>query len=220
MREIEKLTGMVIKVTPAGEMDKRLVILTRERGKIAAFARGARRPGNQLMAVSRPFAFGQFSLYEGRDSYTLQSAEITNYFEDLSLDVEGTCYGSYFLELADYYARENMDGTELLKLLYQSIRALLKPALKNELVQRIFELKAMVLNGEYTETPPRPVSDSANYAWEYVTLSPSEHLYTFTLTDPVLEEFARCVEINKKRYVDREFHSLDILDAMMGKVLK
>ena len=217
MREIEKLTGMVIKVTPAGEMDKRLVILTRERGKIAAFARGARRPGNQLMAVSRPFAFGQFSLYEGRDSYTLQSAEITNYFEDLSLDVEDTCYGSYFLELADYYARENMDGTELLKLLYQSIRALLKPALKNELVQRIFELKAMVLNGEYTETPPRPVSDSANYAWEYVTLSPVEHLYTFTLTDPVLEEFGRCVEINKKRYVDREFHSLDILDAMMGK---
>lgn len=217
MREIEKLTGMVIKVTPAGEMDKRLVILTRERGKIAAFARGARRPGNLLMAVSRPFAFGQFSLYEGRDSYTLQSAEISNYFEDLSMDVEGACYGSYFLELADYYARENMDGTELLKLLYQSVRALLKPALKNELVQRIFELKAMVLNGEYTETPPRPVSDSANYAWEYVTLSPPEHLYTFTLTDPVLEEFARCVEINKKRYVDREFHSLDILEAMMGK---
>ena len=78
---------MVIKSSPVGEMDKRLVILTRERGKITAFARGARRPGNQLMGVSRPFAFGQFSLYEGRDSYTLQSAEITNYFEDLALDM-------------------------------------------------------------------------------------------------------------------------------------
>lgn len=217
MKEVEKLTGMIIKVSPVGEMDKRLVILTRERGKITAFARGARKPGNQLMGVSRPFAFGQFSLYEGRDSYSLKSAEITNYFEELSMDVEGTCYGSYFLELADYYARENMDETGLLKLLYQSIRALLKPALKNELVQRIFELKAMVLNGEYTESPPRPVSDSANYAWEYVIASPAEHLYTFVLTDPVFEEFSRCVEINKKRYVDREFHSLGILDAMMGK---
>ncbi|WP_313184816.1 DNA repair protein RecO [Lacrimispora sp.] len=221
MREVETMTGMVIKVSPVGEMDKRLVILTRERGKITAFARGARRPGSPFMAVSRPFAFGQFSLYEGRDSYTLRSAEITNYFEALSLDVEGTCYGSYFLELADYYARENMDGTGFLKLLYQSIRALLKPALKNELVQRIFELKAMVLNGEYTETPPCPVSDSASYAWEYVIASPAEHLYNFTLTDPVLEEFVRCVEINKKRYVDREFHSLDILHTMTGwKVLK
>ncbi len=221
MREVEKLTGMVIKASPVGEMDKRLVILSRERGKITAFARGARRPGNPLMAVSRPFAFGQFSLYEGRDSYTLRSAEITNYFEALALDVDGTCYGSYFLELADYYARENMDGTGLLKLLYQSIRALLKPALENELVQRVFELKAMVLNGEYTEHPPRPVSDSAAYAWEYVIASPAEHLYTFTLTVPVLEEFGRCVEINKKRYVDREFHSLKILKAMTeSKVLK
>jgi DNA repair protein RecO (recombination protein O) len=221
LREVETMTGMVIKVSPVGEMDKRLVILTRERGKITAFARGARRPGSPFMGVSRPFAFGQFSLYEGRDSYTLRSTEITNYFEALSLDVEGTCYGSYFLELADYYARENMDGTGLLKLLYQSIRALLKPALKNELVQRIFELKAMVLNGEYTEAPPCPVSDSASYAWEYVIASPAEHLYTFTLTDPVLEEFVRCVEINKKRYVDREFHSLEILHTMTGwKVLK
>lgn len=216
MREVEKLTGMVIKASPVGEMDKRLVILTRERGKITAFARGARRPGNSLMGVSRPFTFGQFSLYEGRDAYTLKSAEITNYFEELVQDMEGTCYGSYFLELADYYARENMDGTGFLKLLYQSLRALLKPALNNVLVQRVFELKAMVLNGEYTESPPRPVSDSAVYAWEYVIASPAEHLYTFTLTDPVLEEFGRCVEINKKRYVDREFHSLDILETMTG----
>lgn len=221
MRDVEKLTGMVIKVSPVGEMDKRLVILTKERGKITAFARGARRPGNLLMAVGRPFAFGKFTLYEGRDSYTLKSAEITNYFEELSLDMEGTCYGLYFLELTDYYARENMDGTGLLKLLYQSIRALLKPALKNELVQRVFELKAMVLNGEYTQDPPRSVSDSANYTWEYVITSPMEHLYTFTLTEEVLFEFAGCVEVNMKRYVDREFHSLEILSTMMGsKVLK
>ena len=216
MRETEKLTGMVLKVSPVGEMDKRLVILTRERGKITAFARGARRPGNPFMAVSRPFAFGQFSLYAGRDSYTLQSAEISNYFDELAADMECTCYGSYFLEFTDYYSRENIDGTGLLKLLYQSVRALLKPALNNQLVLRIFELKAMVLNGEYTEKPPREVSDSANYAWEYVIGSPIEHLYTFTLTEPVLLEFSRCVEINKKRYVDREFHSLDILQTMMG----
>lgn len=215
MREVEKLTGMVIKAAPVGETDKRLVLLTRERGKITAFARGARRPGNMLMAAARPFAFGQFSVFLGRDSYTLQSAEISNYFEEMAQDMEGTCYGTYFLEMADYYGRENMDGTGLLKLLYQSVRALLKPSLRNELVQRVFELKAMVLNGEYTEKPPRAVSDSANYAWEYVIASPIEHLYTFTLTEEVLREFGKCVEINKKRYIDREFHSLEILKVML-----
>lgn len=216
MRETVNLTGMVIKATPVGEYDRRLVILTRERGKITAFARGAKRPGNMLMAVSRPFVFGSFVLYEGREAYNLQSAEITNYFSELSGDVEGACYGSYFLELADYYGRENVDGSEMLLLLYQSLRALLKPALPNTLVQLIFELRVMVANGEYTEQPPVSCSDSAVYAWEYIIASPLEKLYTFVLKPPVQRELKAAVDYNKKRFLDREFHSLEIL-AMLQR---
>ena len=210
------MTGMVIKSTPVGEYDKRLVILTRERGKITAFARGAKRPGNALMGPSRPFAFGKFRVFEGRDAYNLQSAEISQYFEELVMDMEGACYGQYFLEFGDYYSRENLDGTPMLLLIYQSLRALLKASIPNELVQRIFELKAMVLSGEYTEHPPRQVSDSANYAWEFVIVSPIERLYTFTLTEQVFLEFRQCVEINKARYIDREFHSLEILKTLVN----
>lgn len=216
MRDTVVLTGMVIRAAPVGEYDRRLVILTRERGKITAFARGAKRPGNALMAASRPFVFGQFCLYEGREAYNLQSAEISNYFPEISTDMEAACYGSYFLELADYYGRENADCAEMLLLLYQSIRALLKPALPNTLVRLVFELRVMVVNGEYTEHPPKPVSDSAAYAWEYIIASPIEKLYTFILKEDVQRELADAVAINKKRFIDRPFHSLDILQAMEG----
>ena len=128
MRETVTLTGMVLLSAPSGDFDRRLVLLTRERGKITAFSHGARKPGNPLMAASRPFCFGNFNLYEGRNAYNLQSAQITNYFDGLSTDMEAACYGSYFLETAAYFAQENLDGTELLKLLYQSLRALLRPA--------------------------------------------------------------------------------------------
>ncbi len=218
MRDLLELTGMVMKSTPAGEYDKRLVLLTRERGKIAAFARGAKRPGNCLMGPSRPFAFGVFRVFEGRDSYSLQTAEISQYFEELAMDLDAACYGQYFLELGDYYSRENLEGSSLLLLIYQSLRALLKPNIPNRLVQGIFELKAMVLNGEYTEHPPKQVSTSANYTWEYVIASPVEKLYTFAVTEPVLLEFTQCVEINRKRFVDREFHSLEILKALDGGI--
>ena len=130
------------------------------------------------------------------------------------MDMEAACYGSYFLELADYYGRENLDGTEMLKLIYQSLRALLKPAIPNVLVRRIYELKSMVINGEDTEWPPRKVSDSAVYAWTYVTVTPVESLYRFTLTEDVLKEFSGCVEENMRRYIDRHFHSLDILNTL------
>ena len=146
------LTGMVIKSAPAGEYDRRLVILTCERGKITAFARGARRPGSTLMAASAPFVFGTFALYEGRDAYSLVSVDVQNYFREITEDMEAACYGSYFLEFADYYGRENLEAVETLKLLYQSLRALLKSAIPNRLVRAVFELKLMEINGEYMES--------------------------------------------------------------------
>jgi len=214
LRETVSLTGMVLKAAPSGDNDKRLVILTRERGKITAFARGARRPGNQLMAIGRPFVFGRFALFEGRDAYNLQSGEITNYFQEISEDMAAACYGSYFLEFADYYARENIESSEMLLLIYQSLRALMKPAIPNTLIQRIFELRMMVINGEYTERPSGKVCDSTNYTWEYVIASPIESLYSFAVTEQVEQEFCRGVEANKQRYIDREFHSLEILRVM------
>lgn len=214
MREPVELTAMVIRSSSVGEYDRRLVMLTRERGKITAFARGAKRPGNSLMGPCRPFAFGTYKVFEGRDSYSLQSAQVSRYFEELTQDVELSCYGQYFLEMADYYTRENLDGSAMLLLVYQSLRALLNARIPNGLVRKIFELKAMVINGEYTQDPPFKVSGGAQYTWEYVIASSIEKLYTFAVTQEVYEEFEACVDTNRKRYIDREFHSLEILEAL------
>ena len=101
-------------------------------------------------------------------------------------------------------------------LLYQSVRALLKPVLPNALVQLVFELRAMAVSGEYTPAPPKAVSDSAAYAWEFIIASPLESLYTFVLKESVQQELKECVEMNKRRFLDRTFRSLKILQQMQG----
>lgn len=149
MQEVTLLTGMVLKAEPVNDYDRRVVLLTKERGKIAAFARGARKPSSKLLAATNPFCFGTFKFYEGRASYNLMEADISNYFEGLREDYESAFYGMYFLEVMDYYTRENNDEKELLKLLYQSLRALMHEGLSHLLVRYIFEIKAVVINGEF-----------------------------------------------------------------------
>jgi DNA repair protein RecO (recombination protein O) len=140
--------GMVLTAMPIGEYDKRITILTRERGKITAFARGSRRPGSQLLAATNPFSFGEFELYEGRSSYTLSRATIQNYFRELVTDLDAAYLAFYFVEFAEYFCQENNDEKEMLKLLYLSMCALENPHLPKELVRRIFELRAVAVSGE------------------------------------------------------------------------
>ncbi len=215
MQEFINVTGIVLKQTPIGEYDRRICLLTRERGKISAFARGARKPGNRFAAATNPFSFGSFKLYAGRDSYTLSEVDIQNYFEELMLDYVGAYYGMYFAEVADYYTRENNDEREMMKLLYQSLRALCAPSLPNALIKSIYELKAIVVNGEFPGVPQkRKLAESTVYAINYIAASPIEKLYTFTVTDEVLAELSQVAGEYRKRFMDRKFKSLEILETL------
>ena len=106
-----------------GEYDRRLVILTKERGRITAFARGVRKSNNQLVSKTQLFVMGEFTLYEGRDAYTLKSVEAKEYFHELTYDMEKYCYGSYFCEVMSYLTREGERSTDYLNLLFVRLRA-------------------------------------------------------------------------------------------------
>lgn len=212
MQDLCSVTGLILKAEPFGEYDRRVVMLTRERGKIAAFAKGARRQGSRLLASTNPFCFGEFRLYEGRTSYSISEASIQNYFAPLREDFENACYGMYFLEVMDYYTRENNDEKEMLKLLYQSLRALCHKKLDNRLVRYIFEIKALALNGEYPGLPKdKSYEESTAYAAAFIVGTPVEKLYTFTVTEKVLKELQEITDEFRKRFIDRNFKSLEIL---------
>lgn len=149
MVEAITVMGMVISSMAISEYDKRLVILTKELGKITAFARGARKPTSPFLAGSQPMAFGEFTLYRGRNSYTVTGIKINEYFSNTMSDVDCIYMGMYFLEFADYYGREGIEAGEILKLLYLSMKALNGKIIPKELIRCIFELKMLVINGEY-----------------------------------------------------------------------
>lgn len=148
MKEKLELTGIVLGSTVVGDYDKRIVILTKERGKITAFAKGARKPNSPYLGISEPFNFGTFTLYEGFDAYRFAGGEIKEYFSEVKNDIEGVCYGTYFCDVLEYLSVEGIGDVNVLNLLYITLKALTNPDIPNPLIRRIFELKVLALDGE------------------------------------------------------------------------
>lgn len=241
------VTGMVLQTAPVGEYDRRVVILTKEQGKLSAFARGARKPNSPLVGAVNPFSFGEFTLYAGRTSYTIQSARIQNYFAELREDIVGAYYGFYFLEFAAYCTKEANDEREMLKLLYQTMKALTSAKIPNRLIRYIFELKSLTINGEGPQLfecvccgandrsalfsvkkgglvcsecagdviDGISLKQSTLYSMQYIETTAIEHLYTFVVSDEVLDELGNVMEQYMDVYVGKKFKSLEILETLL-----
>jgi len=141
------LRGIVLTAGQYKEFDKRLVILTADRGRITVFANGARRQGSRLQAATQAFTMGTFTVREGRSAYSLVAAEIEKPFIELSYDLYDMCYASYMCEFISYYTREGISTKQELNLLYLGFMALLSNTVPKKFIKTIFEMRLMFLEG-------------------------------------------------------------------------
>ncbi len=146
------VTGMVISSMNLSDSDKRVTLLTKEKGKISAFAKGARRPTSTRMGCSQQFAFGEYQIYEsGNGTYNIDSAEVKTNFAGLFNDLNAIYYGMYLCEFTGHLTRENVTCKDEINLLYMALRALEKGAVDKKLVRIIFELRFLTEYGTMPE---------------------------------------------------------------------
>jgi len=206
------VTGIVLKAEPIGEYDRRVVLLTKEKGKISVFARGALRPNNRFVACTNPFVFGNFELYAGSNSYSLSKVEVKDYFETFRTNLDLTFYGTYFLEIADYYGRENTDNIGLMRLLYMALKQLAETDVSPDFVKTVFEMKAIMLEGEFPGIPEESdLPESGRKAVAYVYQAKPENSFTFKLSDETFKKLEGQVDVICRNTFDREFNSLSMI---------
>ncbi|MBR6316027.1 MAG: DNA repair protein RecO [Lachnospiraceae bacterium] len=218
MSDYIEMTGMVLKATPVSDNDKRIVLLTAERGKVTVFARGARKPTSRFMAATNPLCMGRFKLFEGKNAYNLGDTQIDHYFEQLRDDFESAMYGMYFADMIDYFCRENLGAADELNLLYVSLKALLREEIPNRLIRCVFEMKLLVFEGIFPGiTTERKLSDTARHVITHCMESPLKSLYSFTVSSDVIAELELECEHYAKRCIGHHFQSLDILKTAIGE---
>ena len=215
MQEFIKVTGMVIGAFSHGEYDKRIVILTKERGKITAFANGARRQGSRFGASTEPFVFGEFELFAGKNSNTLQNVKVLNYFEFLRNDLDAVLYAMFFLELTDYYAVENSEEALLLLLLYRALQGLKSEKLSNEFVKTVFEIKTYMIEGEFI-----PIDEIGSYEGGVYSIirriedSSIEKLFDFCPEERYFENIREIARLERHRLVEVKLKSLELIEGL------
>ena len=211
MRETVTATGFVLRADPDSEYNKRLVILTAELGKITVFARGVRRQGSQYMAACNTFAYGTFSLYEGRSAYTLAGVSDVVTFDEIAKEFPGVYYAYYFLELASFYGQENLEASDMVKLIYVTLRAILRGAVPLSLIRTVYECRIMTVNGDFSLPEEGSIDPSALHACRAASGAPYARLYSFALSEKAEEEFRSFVSRRLKEITGDRFRSLFVL---------
>lgn len=140
-----RLEGIVIRVRNLGEADRIVTVYTREKGKLQAVARGARRIRNRLLSPTQAFTLGRYLIFPSKSLHNLSQAEIIHSGQGLRDDLEKFAYASYVAELLDALTPEEDPAPEVFALLAGTLS--LGERGRFALAVRAFELKLMAALG-------------------------------------------------------------------------
>lgn len=140
-----RVNAIVIRVKDFQEADRLVTLYSRERGKLRAVAKGARRLRNRLRGSTQLFCSGVYSLYTGRGLAGLNQGQITEPFINLREDLVKMTYAAYFAEMVDVLVEEEAGG-ELYPFLL-SVFTRLERGEDPEILGRFFEIRLLAALG-------------------------------------------------------------------------
>ena len=139
--------GLVIKEQTIGESDRLVTLLTADYGIVRAFVRGAKQVKNRLASSTSLFAYSEFSLYRGRDAFTVDNASPIEVFFDLRFDIERLALAQYFAQLAYELGEEEQPSPEMLSVMLNALHLLCNSSKDVRLIKSAVEFRLLSIGG-------------------------------------------------------------------------
>lgn len=139
--------ALVLASVDYGEADRVVTLLTDERGRLAAFARSARKSRRRFPGALEPFTLLRVQLCETRgQTFRLDGAEVEDGFGELREEIGRAARAAYATELARELCRDHQPHPEMFALLCRFLGALARAGAGAEALMR-FELSALAVAG-------------------------------------------------------------------------
>lgn len=145
-----KCEGIVIRSNDYGESNKIVTLLTRELGKIAVMARGAKKSNSRLSSISQPFIYANFLFQKSSGMGMLQQAEMIDSMRGIREDLFKTAYASYISEVMDKGTEEKKPNPFQFELFLQSLKKI-NDEYDPDVITHIVEMKMLSVMGLYPE---------------------------------------------------------------------
>ena len=139
--------GLVLRATKTGESDRVLSILTPSMGIITAMAKSSLRLKSKLFSATGLFCYSEFTLFEGKNMYIVDEAEVREVFFGVHQDVEAMALAMYFSEIAATIQPSGEESAAQLKLLLNSLYLLSHKKRPPRLMKAIYELRTLSQTG-------------------------------------------------------------------------
>lgn len=242
-----KVRGLIINEMAIGESDKRIVIYSKEKGKIQVFAKGARKTKSELLAGTQLFSYCDFVLVKTRNSITISQISIIESFYNIRQDIYKLSYAMYAMEVLEYVGLENESNYELLKLTLKTLLAISNNVINIKLIIGIYEIKIMSLCGykpqlykcvicdeeennfsnfsskyggvlcskcknKYYDTSI--ISTSTLYSMRFIIESDLMDLFSFNVSDEILEEIVYLSNDFIRIHLDKIFKTKEYIKSL------
>jgi DNA repair protein RecO (recombination protein O) len=141
------IRGLVLRVTDYKDKDALVTLLTEDLGRLTVKARGLRRKNSPLVAPCQLLAYGEFTLFEYRGSYTINEANAVALFHPLRKDLQKLALATYFAQVSELISQEDTPNAELLALVLNCLHALSVLPVPEEQIKAVFEMRCASLAG-------------------------------------------------------------------------
>ena len=138
-----KVKGIVLSENNMGDYDKMLTILTPNLGKISCVAKGARKPKSALLAGTQLFCFCEYLMYQGTNTYHINSCETIEMFYKIRTDLEKLKYAIHLNKIVQDITDENDNCYNILQLYLNALYSIAETDKDKDLIVSIFKLRVL-----------------------------------------------------------------------------
>lgn len=124
-----------------------LLLFTKKFGKISVGTSASEGGRNKTALAVRPFTYGRYELFKGRDSYNLNNGQVIKSYYGLGEDLDKYMAGSYVLELTEKLLAEDLPQPRMFSLLLDFFDSLERRQKKHDTLVMAYMVKALDIMG-------------------------------------------------------------------------